>query len=124
MFNLGTPVTLVVEGLSTRHTVTAVGVLCEHCDLPIRETHMGRVRNEWEHMNGLSFCADGKNWAWPAAPPVPMDLAIDALVNEVRKPGCCYASETLRQLRPLLEELVLRRAGCAVDGTAYITESK
>jgi phage terminase large subunit GpA-like protein len=40
---------------------------CKHCNLPIRETHQGRVRNEWEHMNGLSFCADGKNWAWPIA---------------------------------------------------------
>lgn len=39
--------------------------ICKHCDLPIRETHMGHVRNEWEHMNGLSFCADNKHWAWP-----------------------------------------------------------
>jgi hypothetical protein len=39
--------------------------VCRHCDLPIRKTHLGRVRNEWEHMNGMSFCADGKHWAWP-----------------------------------------------------------
>lgn len=39
--------------------------LCKYCNLPIRETYMGRVRNEWEHMNGLSFCANGKHWAWP-----------------------------------------------------------
>jgi hypothetical protein len=40
---------------------------CKHCDLPIRETHMGRVRNEWEHLNGLSFCANSSNYAWPKA---------------------------------------------------------
>lgn len=41
--------------------------LCRHCELPIRETHMGRVRNEWEHLNGFSFCADSSNYAWPKA---------------------------------------------------------
>lgn len=43
---------------------------CKHCGLPIRETHMGRWRNEWEHMNGMSYCgpeSTGKaTWAWPA----------------------------------------------------------
>lgn len=39
--------------------------VCKHCDLPIRETHAW-WRNEWEHAGtGASFCADGKNWAWP-----------------------------------------------------------
>lgn len=39
---------------------------CEYCDLPIRETRQGDMRNDWEHMNGLSFCADGKHLAWPS----------------------------------------------------------
>jgi hypothetical protein len=38
-----------------------------------------------------------------------MDQAIQDLIDSVRKPGCCYESATIRQLRPLLEELVLRR---------------
>lgn len=38
---------------------------CKHCHLPIRETGMGRVRNEYEHMDGKSFCKDKATWAWP-----------------------------------------------------------
>lgn len=38
-----------------------------------------------------------------------MEQAIQELIDSVRKPGCCYESETIRQLRPLLEELVIRR---------------
>jgi hypothetical protein len=42
---------------------------CKYCELPIRETKMPVTRNEWEHMNGLSFCADNEHWAWPTAEP-------------------------------------------------------
>jgi hypothetical protein len=38
---------------------------CKHCHQPIRETHMGRYRNEWEHLDGNSFCDGKSTWAWP-----------------------------------------------------------
>lgn len=34
---------------------------------------------------------------------------VDALIAEVRQPGCDISEMAIRQLRPLLEELVLRR---------------
>lgn len=40
----------------------------------------------------------------------PMDAAIEALVNEVAQPPLVVSETALRQLRPLLQELVERRA--------------
>lgn len=37
---------------------------CMYCDLAIRKTR-DATRNEWEHMDGFSFCKDGQHWAWP-----------------------------------------------------------
>ena len=47
---------------------TGTEPVCKYCDLPIRETHQGRIRNEWEHLDGFSFCVDGQHWAWPKDP--------------------------------------------------------
>lgn len=39
--------------------------LCKHCKLPIRKTGNGRIRNEWEHMDGMSYCKGASTYAWP-----------------------------------------------------------
>ena len=52
-----------------------VGRTCEHCGEPIRETHMGHVRNKWEHMDGTSYCKRDRyryTSAWPS--PIPESL--------------------------------------------------
>lgn len=59
------------RGASTRASLSQLAVVpaqltCIHCKQPIRETRMGHVRNEYEHMDGMSMCNKGKGvWAWP-----------------------------------------------------------
>jgi hypothetical protein len=121
-FVLGTPVTLVVEGLATRHTVTAVGV--ESDEQVVRQVYpdvyiipsdqgghvilidsqddeIGKSREQEDNQTSINEAWADARSKLPAAPPVPT-----VCVN-----GSWFIADG-------------PRAGCAVDGTAYITESK
>jgi hypothetical protein len=49
---------------------------------------MGRVRNEWEHLNGLSFCANSSNYAWPVTPEPPWKNLHDKIELEELRGTC------------------------------------
>jgi hypothetical protein len=78
--------------------------ICKHCNLAIRETHMGNVRNEWEHMNGLSFCADGKHWAWPTVEPLSRPN-LEYWNKHKKKSATEYMNALEEQVRCLSDEL-------------------